>query len=82
MSDEPTTEIVTGLSVRLRFTATGGRDETHLAAIDHYDRTLEDGWRLVYVEQDLVLEDLDSNGVPHGETWQVEYDAMGVLRRG
>lgn len=82
MSDETIAETTVGLPARLRFDTVGDRDGTYLAAVDHFDRSFQKGWRVVYVSQDLVLEDVDLNGVPRGDTWEVQYDAMGVLRRG
>jgi len=70
-----------GLVVRLRFDAHGGRDETYLSAVDFFDSSFEQGWKLTYVCQELdtgMHEDLDR--IPDQGIWDVEYQAVGQLK--
>lgn len=70
-----------GLPVRLELHAHGDRDSTYLAAVSFFDASFEEGWRITYVMQELDTGSHEDLGrVDPDDAWDVEYNAIGVLR--
>jgi hypothetical protein len=69
------------LGVRLKFETHGDRSESFATAVDHFEKTFQEGWRLVFVEEELDTgghENMDR--IPENDCWDCRYDAIGYMK--